>query len=362
MKHTTPASLTVRGITVERSGNRLLSDIDLDVLPGELVVLLGTGGSGKSTLLRCVVGLERETNGAIFVDDRETTVRPVQQRDIVLMQQDYPLWPAYSVERNITLPLRHRGVDRKTSASRAKAILSTLGLEEFRGHLPVQLNASQRQRVALARTLAAEAPVTLLDEPFAAQSVQMRNQLLAYLRHRQERLSFTTVVATEDPAQAMRLADRIAVMSDGTIAQFDTPQAVYDRPGSRSVALSLGRANLLPGEIEYAGDQPLFRSVNGLVLPLFDHKLKRARQGWAMFRPHQLRLIEANDPPFGEMIRLHGFVTQVEFDGGNLHYAVDVAQTVVWGSLPRGHGIPAPEVGDALVLGIDPALIQVLER
>ena len=362
MTPTTPASLTLRDVRVESGGDRLLSEIGLEILPGELVVVLGAGGAGKTILLRCIIGLQQLSAGAVLIDDRDITHRPVQQRDIVLMQQDYPLWPAYSVKRNVTLPLRHRGIDRKTRAALAESMLAALGLEEFQAHLPGQLNASRRQRVALARTLALQAPITLLDEPFADQGPQMRDQLLAYLRHHHDRQSGITMVATEDPGTAMRLADRIAVMTDGMIDQFDTPQVVYDRPDSRRVASSLGRVNLLPGEIEYAGEQPLFRSASGLVLPLFDHRLKRARQGWAMFRPHHVRLLDPNDPPFGELIRLNGFVTQVEFDGPTLHYAVEVARSQVWASLARADGTALPEVGDTLALGIDPAQVLILER
>lgn len=362
MTPSAPASLTLREIRVEAGGNRLLSEIGLEILPGELVVVLGARGSGKTTLLRCIVGLEQVSAGAILIDDRDITRRPVQQRDIVLMQQDYPLWPGYSVQWNVTLPLRHRGVDRKTRAALAEGMLAALGLEEFQAHLPGQLNASRRQRVALARTLATQAPVTLLDEPFAVQGPQMRDQLLAFLRHHHDRQTGITIVATEDPGTAMRLADRIAVMTDGMIDQFDTPQVIYDRPDSRRVAQSLGRANLLPGEIEYAGDQPLFRSASGLVLPLFDHRLKRSRHGWAMFRPHHLRLLDPNDPPFGELIRLNGIVTRVEFDGATVHYAVEVARSQVWASLARAAGTALPEVGDALALGIDPAQVLILER
>ena len=357
-----PASLTLRDIRVEVGGDRRLGKLSLEILPGELVVLLGTGGSGKTTLLRCIVGLDRVSAGGILIDDRDITRRPVQERDIVLMQQDYPLWPAYSVKRNVTLPLRHRGVDRKTRVALAEAMLSALGLEEFQAHLPGQLTASQRQRVALARTLAMQAPVTLLDEPFADQGPQVRDQLLAFLRHHHDRQTGITILATEDPGTAMRLADRIAVMTDGVIERFDAPQVIYDRPDSRRVAQSLGRANLLPGEIEYAGDQPLFRSASGLVLPLFDHRLKRARQGWAMFRPHQLRLLDPNDPLFDELIRLNGIVTRIEFDGATLHYAVEVAQSQLWASLARADGTALPEVGDTVALGIDPAQVLILER
>lgn len=357
-----PASLDLRGVEVQLGQREILRNLDLRVLPGEFCVLLGGANAGKSTLLRAIAGLDPLTRGEIWVDDRQITHARVQRRGTVLMQPGFPLWPHFTVTRNITFTLKYRGLDRRARNQRASELLGAVGLSEFGRHLPEQLTPGQRQRVALARSLAAEAPITLLDEPFSAQDLQLRDQLLMLLKQRHQQLGQTIVIATEDPQQALRLADRIAVLNDGEIEQTGTPQELYAAPVSRHVAALLGRANLIAGTIEHAGDQPLFRADNGIVIPLFEHKLKRARLGWAMFRPRDLSLITRDDEPFGDRIRLTGRIAQTEFLGSRNRCVVDVAGLALWMDEPCGYAGRGLQIGDSVVVGIDPAAILVLER
>jgi iron(III) transport system ATP-binding protein len=357
-----PSSLELHGIDLETAHGQVLRGIELRVMPGELFVVLGNQGAGKTSLLRVIAGLDRPSRGDVWIDERRVTAEPAQHRGTVLMQPDYPLWPRFSVLRNITFALRHRGVDRKTGRQRAIELLDVMGLGEFAGHLPHQLTASQRQRVALARTLASEARVSLLDDPLSTHGLQLRDRLLLYLKRRHEQRAETLLLATEDPQQAIRLADRMMVMENGEIAQIGSPVELYDSPASRHVAELLGRANLIEGEIEYAAEQPLFRGLNGVVIPLFDRKVKRARKGWAMFRPHDLTLITLDDAPFGDEIRLGGRVDQIEFHGATLRYLIDLGGASVWAELQRSARQQTPQIGDTVVLGIDPVRIQILER
>jgi len=362
MNPSSPSSLELHKVDLESARGQVLRAIELNVMPGELFVVLGNQGAGKSTLLRVIAGLDAPSRGEVWVDEQRVTDEPPQSRGTVLLQPDFPLWPRFSVLRNVTFVLRHRGVERQAGKQRATRLLDDLGLGEFTHHLPHQLTASQRQRVALARTLASEARISLLDEPLSAHNLQLRDRLLLYLKRRHEQRAETLIVATEDPHQALRLADRMLVMEHGEVGQVGSPIELYDTPGSRHVAELLGRANLIEGEIEYAADQPLFRGINGLVIPLFDRKVRRARKGWAMFRPHDLTLITDGDAPFGDEIRLGGRVDQVEFHGARLRYLVDLGGTWVWTDLPRSARRTAPQIGDTVVLGIDPARIQILER
>lgn len=362
MNPTQPASLDLRGVEVQLGQREILRNLDLLILPGELFVLLGGAGAGKSTLLRTIAGLDPITRGEVWVDDRQITHARVQRRGTVLMQPGFPLWPHFTVNRNITLALRHRGLDRRARNQRSGELLGAVGLSAFSRHLPGQLTPGQRQRVALARSLAAEARITLLDEPLSAQDLQLRDQLLMLLQQRHAQLGQTIVIATEDPQQALRLADRIAILNEGEIEQVGTPRELYDAPVSRHVAALLGRANLIGGAIEHAGDQPLFRADNGIVIPLFEHRLKRARQGWAMFRPRDLSLIATDDEPFGDRIRLTGRIAQTEFLGSRNRYVVDVAGLALWMDEPGGYTDPGLQIGDTIVVGIDPAGILILER
>lgn len=362
MTHKQPASLELRGLEVSLEQQEILRQIDLSILPGELFVLLGGAGSGKSTLLRSVAGLDPVTAGEIWIDDEQITRLPARQRGTALMFQSFPLWPHMTVAKNVAFALRGRGLPAAEIHKRLENGLAFVGLSEFQRHLPWQLTDSQRQRVALARTLLAGARVNLLDEPFSAQDAQLRERLLRVLRRRQQQIGITTLLTTQDHHEALRVADRIAVIHDGELQQVGTPMELYDTPRNRHVAEYMGSANLIDGEIEYAGDQPLFRAENGMVIPLFDHALKRPRIGSAMFRPHDLHVVRRDEAPFGDQIRFTGRVEQIEFLGDALRYGIDLAGRVVWMDLPRSAAHPMLNIGDQLVVGLDPARIRILER
>lgn len=356
-----PASLELRGIDVTIDQHEILRAVDLSVLPGELFVLLGGAGAGKSTLLRSIAGLDPVTAGEIWIDAEQITRMPAKRRGTALMMQSFPLWPTMTVAKNIAFALRRRGLSAAEIRDRVDRELAFVGLGEFRRHLPWQLTDSQRQRVALARTLASDARIDLFDEPFSAQDAQLREQLLQVLRKRQQHSGTTTLLTTQDRAEALRVADRIAVIHEGEMQQVGTPAELYDTPRNRHVAEYMGSANLLDGEIEYAGDQPLFHAQNGIVIPLFDHAIKRSRTGAAMFRPHDLHIVRRDEEPFGDLIRFTGRVEQTEFLGDTLRYCIDLAGKTVWMDLARGAGQLTLNVGDQVVLGLDPANIRILE-
>lgn len=362
MTDSAAASLALRGIDLSSSRSEILRGIELEVAAGESFVLLGDEGAGKSALLRIVCGLDNPNRGDVLIDGRAVTHSSIRSRGTVLMQPDFPLWPNLSTLRNVTFVLRHRGVDQRDRQSRASQTLGEVGLGEFLKHAPHQLTHGQRQRVALARTLASEAPVTLLDEPLSAQSRRLREQLVRYLKQRHARHGNTVVIATEDPRLAMSLGDRIAVLRDGEICRIGTPDELYDSPESRHVAELLGQANLIEGRVENINDQPVFHGINGIEIPLFDHKIRRARQGWAMFRPGDATLVDNNELPFDNYIRLAGRLEQTEFRGAWLRCQIDLADTRVWIDHPRDdmHTLATP--GDTVTVGIDPARIVILEH
>lgn len=362
MTSAAPSSLELRQVEVQIDRCEVLRRIACHVLPGELFVVLGGAGAGKSTLLRAIAGLDPVSAGEIWLDDRNITRRAVHKRRVALLLQNYPLWPHMTVSRNVAFGLRQRRRPRAEIRAVVRRELAYIGLGEFHRHLPWQLSPAQRQRVALARTLAAGARVNLLDEPFSAQEARQRERLLRALRQRQQHSGTTTLLTTQDRAEALRVADRIALLHNGELQQVGTPIELYDTPRSRHVAEYLGSANLLDGEIEYVGDQALFRAENGVVIPLFDRTVRRARTGAAMFRPHDLHIVRANEAPFGDLIRFTVRVEQIEFLGDTLRYAVELAGKTLWMDLARGSGEPLPDVGDPLVIGLDPARIRVLER
>lgn len=357
-----PASLELHGLEVTLEQQEILRKIDLGILPGELFVLLGGAASGKSTLLRSIAGLDPATAGEIWIDDQEITRLPARQRGTALMFQSFPLWPHMSVAKNIAFALRRRGLPAAEVKKRVEEELAFVGLSEFQRHLPWQLSDSQRQRVALARTLIADARINLLDEPLSAQDAQLRGRLLRVLRKRQQQAGTTTLLTTQDRDEALRIADRIAVIHEGELQQIGSPMELYDMPHNRHVAEYMGSANLIDGEIEYAGDQPLFHADNGIIIPLFDQAVKRPRTGSAMFRPHDLHIVRRDEAPFGDQIRFTGRVEQIEFLGDIMRYGIDIAGRVLWMDLPRTADQMTLNIGDQLVVGLNPARIRILAR
>ena len=362
MTNSEPASVELRGVHVTIDQHEVLRQIGLNVLPGELFVVLGGAGSGKSTLLRSIAGLDPTASGEVWIDDKDITRVPAHRRAVALMFQSFPLWSHLNVAHNVAFALQQTGVAASRRRARVARELAFVGLGEFEKLLPWQLSDSQRQRVALARTLAADARVDLLDEPFSAQDAQLRERLLRVLRKRQQQSGTTTLLTTQDRNEALRVADRIAIIHSGELQQVGTPMDLYDTPRNRHVAEYMGSANLIDGEIEYAGDQPLFRAQNGIVIPLFDEAVKRSRTGVAMFRPHDLRVIRRDEEPFGDQIRFTCRVEQTEFLGETVRYCIDLAGKTVWLDLPRGANELSLHVGDQVVVGLDPARIRILEN
>ena len=357
-----PASLDLRHLDVTVEQQQRLRDLELHVLPGELIFIVGRQGSGKSSLLRAVAGFDPVTSGEIWIDEQEITRMTPAKRNVALLAQTYPLWPHLDVGRNITFALRGRGLSKTEIKNRAEQELITMGLGEFIAHLPSQLNASQQQRVALARTLCADTRVILLDEPLSAQDLFLRERLLQGLKRRLQHAGITTLLTSEDPQEALRFADRIAVLHEGELLQVGSPREIYDRPADRHVAEYFGNVNLIDGEIEIVGDQPMFHADNGIVIPVFEHALKRARKGSAMFRPHDLHIVDAGDEPFGDRIRLSGRVEHYEFRGDHIRYGIEASGETLWIDLPRKDDQMELEIGDPIVLGLDPAHVRILER
>jgi len=361
MKDEQPASIELRAVDVAIRRQEILHRISLSVLPGELFVLLGAAGSGKSALLRSIAGLDPVSTGEIWLDDREITHTPARKRPLALMFQSFPLWPHMTVAGNVEFALRRSRLPRGARHARAERELALVGLAEFARHLPSQLSASRRQRAALARTLAADARVNLLDEPFSAQDVRLRERLLRALRKRQQLGKVTTLLSTQDRVEAMRVADRMAIIHQGQLQQLGTPMELYDAPCNRHVAACTGSVNLLDGEVEYAGDQPLFHTHNGMVIPLFDRPFKRARTGAAMFRPQHLHIIRKDEALFGDQIRFTGRVEQIEFLGDRRRYGIELSGRTLWLELPCADDMPPLHIGESVVVGLDPTRVRILE-
>src|SRR6201991_2273860 len=249
--------MEVRVVNVRKEFSRYpaLNDVSLDIRSGELIALLGPSGSGKTTLLRLIAGLETPTAGRIFFGDEDASLRTVQQRNVGFVFQAYALFRNMTVLENISFglkvrPRRTRPPGREIKR-RAMELLDLVQLSGLEKRYPQQLSGGQRQRVALARALAVEPNVLLLDEPFGALDAQVRKDLRKWLREIHDRTGHTTVFVTHDQEEALELADRLVVMSQGKIEQVGTPDDVYDRPNSPFVFGFIGESSALPVTIEH---------------------------------------------------------------------------------------------------------------
>jgi multiple sugar transport system ATP-binding protein len=246
------ATIELSGLsTVYPNGVRAVDELDLSVGDGEFFALLGPSGCGKTTLLRTIAGLERSSAGTVRLGDRDVTRVDVGDRGVAMVFQDYALFPHMTVAQNIAYPLRVRRASKQAQRDAAVTTSGGLGLAALLDRRPGQLSGGQQQRVALARAIAMAADVLLLDEPLSNLDARLRLEARTFLKRLQRDLGMTTVFVTHDQAEALALADRVAVMADGRIRQLGTPKEVFQRPADTFVANFIGSTpmNLLTGTV-----------------------------------------------------------------------------------------------------------------
>jgi len=241
--------ITVDAVTKRYGDFAALNDVSLDVPAGSLTALLGPSGSGKSTLLRVVAGLEVPDAGTVRIEQRDATNVPVQQRGIGFVFQHYAAFKHLTVRENVAFGLRIRKRPRKEADAKVDELLGIVGLAGYQSRYPSQLSGGQRQRMALARALAIEPRVLLLDEPFGALDAKVRADLREWLRRLHDEVEVTTVLVTHDQEEAMAVADRIAVMNEGRIEQVGAPVELYERPANDFVMGFLGPVARLGEEL-----------------------------------------------------------------------------------------------------------------
>jgi multiple sugar transport system ATP-binding protein len=214
----------------------VIHGVDLEVADGEFVVLVGPSGCGKSTLLRMIAGLESVTSGTIRIGDRAVNDLAPRDRDIAMVFQDYALYPHKSVGENIGFGLRMRGEDAVTIDRKVKEASEILQIGHLLDRKPGQLSGGQRQRVAMGRAIVRDPKVFLFDEPLSNLDAQLRAEMRLEIKKLHQRFGTTILYVTQDQVEAMTLADRIAVLSAGKLMQYDTPEAIYNRPAALFVA------------------------------------------------------------------------------------------------------------------------------
>ncbi len=268
-----------------------LDGVDLSIAAGELFFLLGPSGCGKSTLLRLIAGLDQPTEGRIFFGDRDVTALPTGNRNAVMCFQSYALWPHLSVRENVRFGLEVRGLSRGEQDQRVAEVLKLVQMESLGGRKPNQLSGGQQQRVALARALAVEPDCLLLDEPLSNLDAGLRLEMRGEIRRICKTAGFTTIYVTHDQKEALSVADRIAVMRAGRVAQVGTPAELYGRPCSGFVAEFIGQTNLFPGSVvSRDGESVSIDTPIGRLLARANGTL--SEKVFVSIRPERVRITE----------------------------------------------------------------------
>ncbi len=242
-------SIEVRGVTKRFGDFVALDNVSVSIPSGQLTALLGPSGGGKSTLLRIIAGLEHADAGSIEIEGSEASHLPAQKRNVGFVFQHYAAFKHLSVARNVAFGLEIRKRPKAEIRDKVQELLKLVHLEPFGDRLPSQLSGGQRQRMALARALAIEPKVLLLDEPFGALDAKVRKELRDWLRRLHDEVHVTTVFVTHDQEEALEVADEIVVINDGRIEQIGSPDDLYDRPANQFVMSFLGPVTTLGGEL-----------------------------------------------------------------------------------------------------------------
>jgi len=258
-------ALSVHQVTKRYGQHHILQSVDLDIAEGEFVILVGPSGCGKSTLLSVIAGLESPTSGRVFLGDRDITYLAPKDRDIAMVFQSYALYPNMTVAQNISFALEMRKVPKAERKRLIDKVSRMLQLDQLLDRKPGQLSGGQRQRVAMGRALARQPSLFLFDEPLSNLDAKLRVEMRAEIKLLHQRTKTTTVYVTHDQVEAMTLGDRIAVMRDGIVQQFGTPDEIYGQPATRFVAEFIGSPamNMVRARRERNG-----LHVQGFDLPL----------------------------------------------------------------------------------------------
>jgi putative spermidine/putrescine transport system ATP-binding protein len=347
--------LDVEQVAKRFGGFAALHEINLSVGRGELISLLGPSGCGKTTLLRIIAGFERQSAGSVRFDGAPVDGLKPAKRGIGIVFQNYALFPHMTVRQNIAYGLDAHGWPRERKAARVQEMLALVQMTAFGDRRPAQLSGGQQQRIALARCLATEPGILLLDEPFGALDKNLRLDMQIEVKRLQRSTGITTLMVTHDQEEALSMSDRIAVMNKGRIEQVGSPTEVYDQPATLFVNQFVGTANLLPGTMLAPGQ---VRLDSGVVL---EGSGLDGSTGpvWVSVRPEHLVLQDGATPG-----ALPGSVTAVLPLGPSIAYELETPDGVRCKVIsPRGADMPAVEPGAALFMRpASPACCRLFPR
>ena len=337
------ARLQIERLSKQYGPVTAVREVSLDVRDGEFVVLLGPSGCGKTTTLRMIAGFVAPTGGRVLLGGSDVTTLPPWKRNAGMVFQSYALFPHLTVAENVAFGLEMRSVPKADIPARIAEALRMVRLDGLAERLPRNLSGGQQQRVALARALVIRPDVLLLDEPLSNLDAKLRETVRVEIRELQKKLGITTVMVTHDQEEALIMADRLVVMSEGQVRQVGSQRDLYERPADRFVAGFVGRSNLLAGRVTGPGR---FETEAGVAIACRDGALG---PGTIALRPERLALGAA---AAGLDNRLSGTVELVSYLGASIdvHIRVSTKDRVVV-SLPNRADGALPKEGDRIDVG-----------
>jgi iron(III) transport system ATP-binding protein len=340
-----------------------LDNLNLEIGAGELFFLLGPSGCGKTTALRLMAGFYSPDNGRILFNGKDQSRVPPHKRNTGMVFQNYALWPHMDVRSNVAYGLKMRHVEQADAEQRVKRALEIVHMHPYAERMPNQLSGGQQQRVALARALVIEPDVVLLDEPLSNLDAKLRIDMRAQIKDIHRSIGRTMIYVTHDQAEALSMADRIAVMRHGRLVQSGTPRELYTRPQSAFVAQFIGGTNLLPGTLEEFGEVLTVRTPAGMI---------RAKNGvnglasgspvFCSVRPESLRLKLTGEPTTPTLNELSAEVRSIMYLGDNEEYTLCLGDSFFARAVEHNPTSRKAQVGDRLTLQFDPQAVTVLAQ
>jgi iron(III) transport system ATP-binding protein len=341
--------------------SRAVDGVTLEIKPGELFFLLGPSGCGKTTALRLVAGFYIPDEGKIFFNERDQSRVPPHKRNTGMVFQNYALWPHMDVWNNVAYGLKMRHVSDQEKKQRVAQALETVQMGTYAGRLPNQLSGGEQQRVALARVLVIEPDVILLDEPLSNLDAKLRIDMRGHIKEIHRKIARTMIYVTHDQAEALSMADRIAVMRRGRIVQVGTPRQLYTRPESMFVAEFIGGTNWLPGILEEHEDLLTVRTPVGAIRALDGVKgMACGDRVFCSVRPESVRLHPADGPTLEPLNQLTGEVQSIMYLGDSEQYTLRLADGTLIRAVQYNPREKRAEVGDRVAFDVDARDVIVL--
>jgi len=349
-------AVEIVGVSKRYGAVTALDSVNLDIEPGEFLVLLGPSGCGKTTLLKIVAGLEEPTDGEVYIGGRLANYLRPKARDVAMVFQNYALYPHMTVETNLAFPLRMRGAPKPEVSQRVSEVSALLGLGDQLAKYPDQLSGGQRQRVALGRAIIREPVAFLMDEPLSNLDALLRVQMRTELLRLHRRVGKTTVYVTHDQVEAMTMADRIVVLRDGVVQQVGATAEVYRQPANRFVATFVGSPpmNLFDGRLASSNGGQVFEGPMTIALPVSRPVTQPDGVITLGIRPEDVELTRESEP--GAVLAV---VELVESIGADSYVSVKFASGA--GAIIRIGPETLLAEGDRIWLRFSPSGIRVFD-